>query len=67
MLLVVMEPSEDLPVTPTMTKGWQAKKENNTEPSTDDKRTSLTPKLMAVLENISSEKASAGRTLLAIN
>lgn len=48
-----------------MTKGWQAKIENNTEPNTDDSRTSLTPKLMAVFENMSSEKANAGSILLA--
>lgn len=50
-----------------MTKGWQAKMENNMEPNTDDKRTSLTPKLMAVLENMSSEKAKAGSILRAVD
>lgn len=63
----MIEPSDDVPVTPTMTKGWQAKIENTTEPSTDDKRTSLTPKLIAVLENMSSEKANAGSMLVAMD
>lgn len=63
----MIEPSDDLPVTPTITKGWQAKIENDTEPRTDDKRTSLTPKLIAVFENMSSEKASAGSMLLTMN
>lgn len=52
------------PVTPTMTNGWAAKSAKTTAPSTEDSRTSLTPKLSAVLENMSNEKASAGRMLL---
>ena len=36
---------------------------NTTAPRTDARRTSLTPKLMFVLENMSREKASAGRML----
>ena len=52
------------PVTPTMTSGWQASKENTTAPSTDARRTSLTPYCMLVLVNMSREKASAGKMLL---
>jgi len=46
-----------------MTNGCAAKVENTTDPKTEDSSTSLTPKLIAVLENISKEKASAGRIL----
>lgn len=33
----------NLPVTPTITKGWAAKIEKTTEPKTEARRTSLTP------------------------
>ena len=46
-----------------MTSGCAAKREKTTEPSTEANRTSLTPKLMAVLANMSKEKARAGRIL----
>jgi hypothetical protein len=52
-----------VPVTPTITRGWAAKTEKTTEPRTEARRTSLTPKLMSVLVNISSEKARAGKIL----
>jgi hypothetical protein len=50
-------------VTPTITRGWAAAMAKTTAPRTDARRTSLTPKLMFVLENMSREKASAGRML----
>lgn len=52
-----------IPVTPTMTSGCAAKTEKTTEPSTEARRTSLTPKLIFVFVNISSEKARAGNIL----
>jgi hypothetical protein len=52
-----------IPVTPTMTRGWAAAKENTTAAKTDAKRTSLTPKLPSVFSNMSKEKARAGRML----
>ena len=52
-----------IPVTPTMTSGCAAKTEKTTEPSTEARRTSLTPKLMFVFVNISNEKARAGNIL----
>ena len=50
-------------MTPTITRGWAAAMAKTTAPRTDARRTSLTPKLMFVLENMSREKASAGRML----
>ena len=52
-----------IPVTPTITSGCAAKTENTTDPRTEDRSTSFTPKLSCVFENISKEKASAGRIL----
>lgn len=52
-----------IPVTPTITKGWAARMEKTTDPRTEDRSTSLTPKLMAVFENISRENAKAGMIL----
>lgn len=54
---------QTIPVTPTMTNGCAANMENTTDPRTEERSTSLTPKLMAVFENISKEKANAGRML----
>ena len=52
-----------IPVTPTITKGCAAKMENTMDPRMEERSTSLTPKLIAVFENMSKEKASAGRIL----
>lgn len=52
-----------IPVTPTITNGCAAKTANTRDPRTEERSTSLTPKLMAVFENISKEKANAGRML----
>ena len=52
-----------VPVTPTITSGCAAKIEKTTEPSTEARRTSLTPKLIFVFVNMSSEKARAGNIL----
>lgn len=52
-----------LPVTPTITSGWHAAREKTTDASTDDRRTSLTPKLWSVFANMSKLKARAGRIL----
>jgi hypothetical protein len=46
-----------------MVKGWAAKSEKTTAAKTDERRTSLTPKLDFVFANISKENARAGRML----
>lgn len=48
-----------------MTSGCAAKTEKTTAPSADERSVSLTPKLWFVLPNMSSEKARAGKMLLA--
>jgi hypothetical protein len=55
--------AHDLPVTPTITSGWHAAREKTRDASTDDRSTSLTPKLWSVFANMSRLKARAGRML----
>lgn len=55
------------PVTPTMTKGWQARMAKTMAPSTEAKRTSLTPYCIPVLVNMSSENARAGIILYSVS